>query len=74
MTTIRNKAAFEAGFTHGNSPAGTNGYRPGNRTAAGTLDAYNAGFQSGMAAHHEATRSQRSELAALNAPRVERVR
>lgn len=63
--------SYEIGFQHGNSGNGTNGYKPGNRKGEG-LGQYNNGFQSGMSAHHDATRKQREQLAWLNKPTATR--
>lgn len=65
--------SYKIGFEHGKSGNGTNGYKPGNRKAGGESFAqYSAGFQTGMSAHHEATRTQREQLAWLNKPKATR--
>lgn len=65
--------SYETGFEHGNSGNGTNGYKPGNRKGGGgSFIQYNAGFQAGWLAHHEATRKQREQQAWLNKPKATR--
>lgn len=65
--------SYEIGFNDGNSYATTNGYKPGKRLVGGeSRNHYDAGFQAGMAAHHEATRKQREQLAWLNKPKATR--
>lgn len=65
--------SYQIGFQHGISGNGTNGYKPDNRKAGGeSFTQYNAGFQDGMSAHHEATRRVREQLAWLNKPKATR--
>lgn len=65
--------SYEIGFSHGNTYAGTLGYKPGNRKSGGSaLREYDAGFDAGMSAHHESTRLQRAQLAWLNEPKKTR--
>lgn len=58
----------EIGFTHGNQAGGTHNYKPGHLNR----EQYDAGFQSGLAAYHEATRLQREQAAWLNQPKATR--
>ena len=60
--------SYEIGFAHGNRAGGTNNHKP----ASLNLERYNAGFQAGMAAHHESTRLQRAQAAWLNLPKATR--
>ena len=64
--------SLEIGFAHGNSAAGTGGYKPGNRTRPDTLGSYNSGFQLGMSHYHERSRSQRDKDAWRNQPKATR--
>ena len=67
------KKSYEIGFTNGNNFGGTNNYKPANRKVGGKSRAdYDAGFQAGMSAHHDATRLQRQQLASLNRPKLTR--
>lgn len=61
--------SFQIGFAHGNSANGTRGYAPANRLADSKTQ-YDAGFQAGMAAHHEATASLRVELSKAQPPEI----
>ena len=63
--------SYEIGFTHGAAGNGTNGYKPANRKNE-SFEQYGAGFQAGMAAHHESTAGLRAELAKLNLPKSAR--
>jgi hypothetical protein len=65
--------SYEIGFSHGNSGKRTSAYKPGQRKVGGQSRAqYDAGFDAGTAAHHEATRLERQQLAWLNLPRATR--
>ena len=63
---------YDIGFLHGNSAAGTNGYKPGNRNHPDTLAEYNRGFQDGSLYHHRTTRLQREIDAWRNLPKSTR--
>lgn len=65
--------SYQIGFDHGNTGATTSGYKPGNRSVGGeSRNQYDAGFQAGMAAYHDATRKQREQRAWLNKPKATR--
>lgn len=65
--------SYRIGFDHGSLGNGTKGYKPGNRKIGGeSRTQYDAGFQNGMSARHEATRKQREQLAWLNKPKATR--
>jgi len=65
--------AYEIGYNHGTSGAGTNGYKPGNRKCGGeSKNNYDNGFRDGMADYHDATRLDRKQDAWLNLPKATR--
>ena len=64
--------SYEIGFEHGAAGNSTNGYKPANRKDD-SLNQYQSGFQDGISSHHVATLPMRTELAALNLPKSERL-